>query len=144
MMNQNVNPASTSAAAPPPKPNTSGDRNRSSSPGRRGFEPTRVFTRSIDERESSRGGVEARRIPKLAEGRPNIIDLIKNREVHLIINTPTRKGPQTDEGKIRATSVLNKVPLMTTLTGASAAVKAIAALQKDDWDVAPLQSYHEG
>ena len=55
---------------------------------------------------------------------------------------PTRKGPQTDEGKIRATSVLNKVPIVTTLTGAGAAVKAIAALQQGGWDVASLQSYH--
>jgi carbamoyl-phosphate synthase large subunit len=90
----------------------------------------------------SRAGIKSKRIPKLAEGRPNIIDLIKNGEVQLIINTPTRKGPDTDEGKIRATSVLNKVPIVTTLTGAGAAVKAIAALQQGGWDVAPLQSYH--
>jgi carbamoyl-phosphate synthase large subunit len=90
----------------------------------------------------ARAGVTSRRLPKLAEGRPHVIDLIKNGEVQLIINTPTRKGPQTDEGKIRATSVLNKVPIVTTITGAHAAVKAIAAVQKGGWDVAPLQSYH--
>jgi carbamoyl-phosphate synthase large subunit len=90
----------------------------------------------------SRAGIKSRRIPKLAEGRPNIIDLIKNGKVQLIINTPTRKGPQTDEGKIRATSVLNRVPIVTTITGASAAVKAIAAVQQGGWDVAPLQTYH--
>ena len=43
-----------------------------------------------------------RAIPKLTEGRPNIIDHIKNGKVQLIINTPTKKGPATDEGKIRA------------------------------------------
>ncbi|HVT88890.1 MAG TPA: carbamoyl-phosphate synthase large subunit, partial [Tepidisphaeraceae bacterium] len=89
----------------------------------------------------SAGGVTARRIPKLNEGRPHIIDLIKNRQVQMLINTPTRKGPQTDEGKIRAMSVLNKVPLVTTLTGAKASVRAIAALQNGDWDVRPLQDY---
>jgi len=89
----------------------------------------------------SRAGIEARRVPKLSEGRPNIIDLIKNGQVQLLINTPTKKGPQTDEGRIRATSVLYRVPIVTTLTGASAAVRAIAALQKGDWDVRPLQEY---
>ncbi len=87
-------------------------------------------------------GIESRRIPKLAEGRPNLIDLMKNGDVKLIINTPTRKGPQTDEGKIRASAVMNRVPIVTTLTGASAVVRSIAALATQDWTVAPLQSYH--
>ncbi len=90
----------------------------------------------------AKGGIDARRIPKLSEGRPNIIDYIKNGQAQLLINTPTRKGPQTDEGKIRAMSVLNKVPIVTTLTGASAAVRAIAAMQKGDWGVRPLQEYY--
>jgi carbamoyl-phosphate synthase large subunit len=85
--------------------------------------------------------VPATRIPKLSEGRPNIGDYIKNKKVHLIINTPTRKGPQTDEGKIRAMAVLSKVPIVTTITGANAAARAIQAMQKEDWEVRPLQSY---
>ncbi len=89
----------------------------------------------------SRAGVATMRVPKLSEGRPNIIDYIKNGKVKLIINTPTRKGPATDEGKIRATSVLHKVPIVTTLTGAAAAAGAIVALQKCGWDVRPLQEY---
>jgi carbamoyl-phosphate synthase large subunit len=89
----------------------------------------------------SRAGVTSRRIPKLAEGRPNVIDLMKNGQVHLIINTPTRKGPDTDEGKIRATAVLSRVPMITTTTGARAAVGAIRALQSGDWGVRPLQDY---
>jgi carbamoyl-phosphate synthase large subunit len=89
----------------------------------------------------SRGGVEAKRIAKLSEGRPNIADFIKNGQVQLLVNTPTKKGPQTDEGKIRAMSVLNRVPIVTTLAGAGAAVRAIAAMQKSDWDVRPLQNY---
>jgi carbamoyl-phosphate synthase large subunit len=80
-------------------------------------------------------------ISKLAEGRPNIKDYIKNGRVQLIINTPTKKGPTTDEGKIRALAVLNKVPIMTTLAGALASAKAIRALQAADWTVRPLQSY---
>jgi len=89
----------------------------------------------------SESGINAKRISKLSEGRPNIADFIKNGQVQLLINTPTRKGPQSDEGKIRAMSVLNRVPIVTTLAGASAAVRAIAALQKGDWDVRPLQDY---
>jgi carbamoyl-phosphate synthase large subunit len=89
----------------------------------------------------TRHGVPAARISKLAEGRPNIRDLIKNGKVQLIINTPTKKGPQTDEGKIRALAVLNKVPIVTTITGAHAVAKAILALQKEDWGVRPLQEY---
>jgi carbamoyl-phosphate synthase large subunit len=89
----------------------------------------------------SKNDVPATRVPKLAEGRPNIIDHIKNGQVHLIINTPTKKGPQTDEGRIRSMAVLHKVPMITTLTGARAAVAAIQALQKQDWGVRPLQEY---
>jgi carbamoyl-phosphate synthase large subunit len=89
----------------------------------------------------SRGGVGATRINKLAEGRPNIKDYIKNGQVQLIINTPTKKGPATDEGKIRAMSVMNKVPIVTTITGASAAARAIKAIQSGGWGVKPLQAY---
>ena len=85
--------------------------------------------------------IPAQRVSKLAEGRPNVRDLIKNGKVQLIINTPTKKGPQTDEGMIRALAMLNKVPIVTTITGAHAVAKAIQALQKQDWGVRPLQSY---
>jgi carbamoyl-phosphate synthase large subunit len=80
-------------------------------------------------------------ISKLAEGRPNIMDYIKNGKVQLIINTPTRKGPATDEGKIRALSVIYKVPIVTTITGAHATARAIQALRNGDWGVKPLQEY---
>jgi carbamoyl-phosphate synthase large subunit len=86
-------------------------------------------------------GIVAIRLNKLSEGRPNIRDYIKNGDVQLIINTPTKKGPDTDEGKIRSLAVLNKVPIVTTITGAIAAAKAIVAMQKGDWDVRPLQDY---
>ena len=62
--------------------------------------------------------------------------------MQMIINTPTKKGPATDEGKIRAMAVLNKVPIFTTLTAAGAAAEAIASLQKEDWTVTPLQAWH--
>ncbi len=93
--------------------------------------------------ELLKNGIEARLIPKLSEGRPNIKDLIKNGQVQLIINTPTRKGPHTDEGQIRAMAVLHKIPMITTLTAAHACALAIQALQSGDWGVRPLQSYFQ-
>ena len=88
-------------------------------------------------------GTPVESIPKLAEGRPNIADLITNADVDLIINTPTRRGPTTDEGRIRALATLHQLPLITTITGAEAAVAAIAALCGDGetWTVRPLQEY---
>jgi carbamoyl-phosphate synthase large subunit len=77
----------------------------------------------------------------LAEGRPNIKDFIKNGQIQLIINTPTKKGPQTDEGKIRAMAVLHRVTIITTLTGANAATRAIQAIKQRGWGVKPLQAY---
>ncbi|MDP9173349.1 MAG: carbamoyl-phosphate synthase large subunit [Planctomycetota bacterium] len=85
--------------------------------------------------------IPSTRVSKLAEGRPNIIDYIKNGQVQLVINTPTKKGPATDEGKIRATCVVNRLPILTTITAASAAARAIKATQEGGWNVKPLQSY---
>jgi carbamoyl-phosphate synthase large subunit len=93
-------------------------------------------------RDLTAAGVPAQRINKIQEGRPNIIDAIKNKQVQILINTPTNKGPNTDEGRIRAAAVLHKIPIITTLTGASAAAEAIAALQRGDWGVKPLQDYY--
>ena len=85
--------------------------------------------------------VPAVRVAKMGQGRPNIKDYIKNKEIQLIINTPTKKGPTTDEGKIRAMAVMHKVPIVTTVTGANAAAKAIKAMQAGSWSVKPLQDY---
>ena len=90
----------------------------------------------------TKAGIPATRIPKLREGRPNIIDFIKNREVAMLINTPTTKGPKTDEGQIRAAAVLHKIPIITTVTAAGAASMAIAALKAGDWSVKPIQDYY--
>jgi carbamoyl-phosphate synthase large subunit len=90
----------------------------------------------------AKAGIPCERINKLAEGRPNIRDVMKNGQVQLLINTPTKKGPATDEGKIRAMSVMHKVPILTTVTAARAAGKAIQKLQKTGWSVKPLQAYH--
>ena len=65
-----------------------------------------------------------------------------SKQIQLLINTPTRKGQHTDEGRIRAAAVMHGIPMVTTLTGASAAVRAIAALKAKAWTVEPLQDYH--
>ena len=89
-------------------------------------------------------GIKADRVNKIKEGRPNIIDAIKNKEVALLMNTPTTKGPKTDEGQIRAAAVMNKIPIITTMTAAEAAAEAMAALKKEGggWTVKPLQDYY--
>ena len=87
-----------------------------------------------------RHSVETDPIRKISEGvRPNILDLLANGEIDLIINTPTRTGADTDEGRIRAMAVLNRVPMITTGTGALAAVRAISALRAGNWSVHALQ-----
>ena len=86
-------------------------------------------------------GIDATYVPKLSEGRPNVRDHITNHQIQLLINTPTRKGPTTDEAKIRSYALTHRVPIVTTITGARAAVQAIQALQRGDWTVRPLQDY---
>jgi carbamoyl-phosphate synthase large subunit len=87
-------------------------------------------------------GLKVQRVFKLAEGRPNALDLLKNREVQLVINTPAGQTPREDEIKIRTTAVYTGTPIMTTLSGARAAVLGIAALKKRGYGVQTLQEYH--
>ncbi|RFC48376.1 MAG: carbamoyl-phosphate synthase large subunit [Verrucomicrobia bacterium] len=88
-------------------------------------------------------GVEVQVLPKLASGqRPNVIDLMKNKDMALVINTPSGKNPREDEVKIRTAAMQNRIPTMTTLRGAEAALKAIRSLQANDVQVCALQEYH--
>ena len=87
-------------------------------------------------------GLKVQRIFKLQEGRPNAIDLIKNKEIQLVINTPSGQAPRADEVKIRTTAVYTGTPIMTTLSSAKAAALGIAALRKAGYGVKPLQEYH--
>jgi len=64
-----------------------------------------------------------------------------NGQVQLVINTPTRKGGSTDEGRIRAQAVRANVPIITTIAGARAAVQAIQALRGGSWQVTAIQDY---
>jgi carbamoyl-phosphate synthase large subunit len=89
-----------------------------------------------------KAGLKVSRIFKLAEGRPNAVDLLKNRELQLVINTPAGQTPRADEVKIRTTAVYTGTPIMTTISGAKAAALGIAALRKSGYAVKTLQEYH--
>jgi carbamoyl-phosphate synthase large subunit len=86
-------------------------------------------------------GIEVEEIPKLQEGRPNLVDLMKNNQIALVINTPSGKGARTDEGKIRAAAVMHRVTCITTLAAAQAAAQACEALRQGELTVKPLQDW---
>ncbi len=87
-------------------------------------------------------GLKVERIFKLQEGRPNAVDLLKNKQIQLVINTPSGASPRADEIKIRTTAVYTGTPIMTTLSGAKAAALGIAALKKSGYAVKTVQEYH--
>lgn len=89
-----------------------------------------------------RHGLECERINKVHEGRPHVVDLIKNREVTLIINTPLGKVTRYDDGMIRSESYQANIPCFTTMSAAMAAVEGIQALKMGAADVCPLQEYY--
>ena len=90
----------------------------------------------------ARHGVQATILQKIGTGaRPNVLDLMANGQIGLVVNTPTRTGWKTDEGRIRATAVKLNIPMITTATAAVAAAKAIDAMRAGDWGVAALQDY---
>jgi carbamoyl-phosphate synthase large subunit len=89
-----------------------------------------------------KAGLKVERIHKLQEGRPNAIDLLKNKELQMVINTPSGATPRADEIKIRTTAVYTGTPIMTTVSSAEAAARGIAALKKSGYDVKTVQEYH--
>jgi carbamoyl-phosphate synthase large subunit len=89
-----------------------------------------------------KAGLKVQRTLKLLEGRPNVIDRLKNKEIQLVINTPAGQSPREDEIKIRTTAVYTNTPIMTTLSGAKAAALGIAALKKTGYAVKTIQEYH--
>jgi carbamoyl-phosphate synthase large subunit len=89
-----------------------------------------------------KAGLRVQRTQKLQEGRPNVIDLLKNKEIQLVINTPSGAAPRGDEIKIRTTAVYTGTPIMTTLSSAQAAALGIAALKKTGYGVKTIQEFH--
>ena len=88
-------------------------------------------------------GVKVKRVYKLHEGRPHVVDLIKSDEINLVINTPSGKGPKEDEVKIRTSALLHKIPVITTVPGAVASVSGIEALKKGKLKIKALQDYNK-
>lgn len=88
-------------------------------------------------------GVACQQLHKLQEGRrPNVLDMIKNGEISLILNTPDERQPGKDEVRIRSAAVSARVPIITTLRGARASANAVKSLQNNQLRVKPLQEYH--
>ena len=89
-----------------------------------------------------KAGIKVQRVLKVLEGRPNIVDHLKNKEIQMVINTPSGAAPREDEVKIRTTAVMTGTPIMTTLSGARAVAMGIQALQKSGFQVRTIQEYH--
>ncbi|MCB0827582.1 MAG: carbamoyl-phosphate synthase large subunit [Solirubrobacterales bacterium] len=92
----------------------------------------------------SRMGIPVKTIKKLGEGSPHVVDLIENRQCDLLINTPTGSGARIDGNEIRTSAIRHGIPCVTTLTGASAAGRAIAANLQGPGEVVSLQELHGG
>ncbi|MHC4424945.1 MAG: carbamoyl-phosphate synthase large subunit [Planctomycetota bacterium] len=90
----------------------------------------------------SKRGVESEHILKMHEGRPNIVDSIKNGQIQLVVNTPSGKQSKHDDSYIRKAAIKYKIPYITTVAAAAAAAKGIAAFQKKPGQIKSLQSYH--
>jgi carbamoyl-phosphate synthase large subunit len=89
-----------------------------------------------------RMGVPVERLRKVSEGSPNVVDRIEAGDVDMVINTPTGSGARTDGHEIRRAAVARGIPCITTMTGASAAQRAILALRRGDVEVRSLQELH--
>ncbi|HLA00388.1 MAG TPA: carbamoyl-phosphate synthase large subunit, partial [Thermodesulfovibrionales bacterium] len=101
-----------------------------------------IATRGTAQYLSGRG-LEVQIINKVVEGRPHIVDLIKNKEIHFIINTVSGMQAQRDSFSIRQSAIQYRVPFTTTISGAFAAVEAIETLKKKGVNIKSIQDYHK-
>ena len=86
-------------------------------------------------------GIAVRRVNKVMEGRPHIVDAMKNGDIQLVFNTSEGAASIRDSFDLRRTALMNKIPYFTTMAGAKAAVRAIEALRAGSLAVTPLQAY---
>jgi carbamoyl-phosphate synthase large subunit len=89
-----------------------------------------------------RNGVRVEVLNKMHEGRPHVVDFMKNREMQLIINTPSGKRQRADQWSIRSYAVLYNIPLITTMSAARAALHGMESLIERGMEVKPLQDWH--
>ena len=88
-------------------------------------------------------GIPCTRVYKLAEqARPNVIDMMKNREIHFVVNTPSTHEAREDETRIRSTAIAQKISHATNLSAAEASVKAMRSLKTRELTVMSIQEYH--
>ena len=87
-------------------------------------------------------GIPLETILKVSEGRPNIIDRIKNGDIQIIINTSVGRKSSRDAYHIRRGALVYNILYTTTLSGARALSEAVMALKRKEWTVTPLQDYH--
>ncbi len=90
----------------------------------------------------SQNGIESAVIEKIHEGRPNVVDAIKNKQIHLVINTPSGKLSKHEDAYIRQAAIKYRVPYITTMAAAVATVRGIEAFRRQQSDVRSLQGYH--
>ncbi|HPU29537.1 MAG TPA: carbamoyl-phosphate synthase large subunit [Syntrophorhabdaceae bacterium] len=104
----------------------------------------KIFATNGTHRFLTENGVESIPIKKIHEGRPNIVDAIHNKEIHLIINTPAGKNSKYDDSYIRKAAIKYKIPYITTTAAAKAAAEGIKAFIENNGiiDVKSLQEYH--
>jgi len=115
------------------------------------LEAARQFSRLGFKIKATRGthqfltecGIESSLILKMHEGRPHIVDGIKNNEIQLVVNTPSGKLSKHDDSYIRKAAIKYKVPYITTIAAALAATRGIAKVREGHGRVKPLQSYHQ-
>ena len=100
-----------------------------------------IYSTSGTAKTLAEGGVAVKRIAKISEGRPTAVDMIKNGQIQLVINTPGGLIPRRDENAIRAAVYAHSVCIMTTIMAARAAVDGIRALRTKPVGVRPIQKY---
>ena len=86
-------------------------------------------------------GLPVTRLAKISEGRPTAVDMIKNGDIQMVVNTPGGMIPRRDENSIRAASYAHNVCIMTTISGARAALQGLHALNREEMGVRPIQKY---
>ncbi|MEN8204081.1 MAG: carbamoyl-phosphate synthase large subunit [Bacteroidota bacterium] len=89
-------------------------------------------------------GIECEFVKKVHEGRPNIVDAIKNGVINLVVNTPAGKQSEYDDSYIRKSAIKHKIPYITTTSAALAATKGIKDRRDGAYKVKSLQEYHQG
>ena len=90
-----------------------------------------------------KNGLDVQVVFKVSEGRPDVVDFIKNGQIQLIINTPSGKKPKADEVAIRTEAVVHGIPCITTIYAAYAAVNGIESMKKREFVIRSIQEYHE-